>query len=927
MTIAMSCSTLSATTFHNISNMEDGYAIWADTMDIEESFEPSNDDDILWSDGRNLSGLRGDDIIQGGNSDNTFYGGDGNDMMFGNGGDDNMSLCQPLLAGGHDIIYFGAGNDRACDNIGHNWYFGGHGDDEVYLPEDADNGYDETYYYTAGHDTINLGKGYDTLVIKNIPYNRANEWQFRAGRFAGTFDNPSASLFSTKETKNGYIVGPNGNRIDFKGVEDIKITYSYPLQFTGLSDDPEVKATIVSGLPEGFAIEGRAQTPQLGEDGTWFQAVNADELRQGILKLIPTKGYFGELNLDVFQVKKINHGYAEVHQGQININIKPTNDGLLFVELGSLDLENRHIRSLPLHIVMNGKLTAPGQFATAYVKLPEHFKLHNAQGELQKSGLTYPLSPKDLKGLRIINLHGEPRNFTLDVTMNGLIDGQYITASQTRYVPALDIVGTDNRGRVLKVPGRIEDFNVTRIGNNIAVTHITQSIQKFSIKMIDVDYLEFDNGFISTKEYVKYFFVTRVLNQVTDPENTLLIVSNVPESAVVNNAFYLGNGAYGIPVTDIREQQISLDYMSLGDEISFNLQLSAVTMTQQQSNTLSNQTRISGYQNAEIFARTGANASFIAGSDGISLEARAYVEAGTVATAGGSIGGLNGEASAQAGGSSGASVSVLTTDTQSSISAYVGAEVGASTTGTVNVEQPYIPGTEASVEGSVGVTATAYVNARQDVVFDIGNGELAIHGEGGAEFGAFATADGYAFSMIAGVGGGAGGGVSAGPGVSVNGGGYAAYDNGTVSFGASGELALLLGAEFDFDVVIDANAVLDTATFIGRGVITGSEAISGGYIEAAEGIRRGYISAIDAINAGFIEAETAVQEGLISAEQAINRLNANASYLADYGYSRTQRQLVEAASDTVRFVQNTNVNRITKKARKKLKKKFRKIRF
>jgi hypothetical protein len=79
----------------------------------------------------------------------------------------------------------------------------------------------------------------------------------------------------------------------------------------------------------------------------------------------------------------------------------------------------------------------------------------------------------------------------------------------------------------------------------------------------------------------------------------------------------------------------------------------------------------------------------------------------------------------------------------------------------------------------------------------------------GAEVGVGMGVSGEGSVTLAGITVGAGGGVSSGFQAGFAGGGHATYEDGVVSLGLSGDLALLIGVEFDFNIDIDIGAVID----------------------------------------------------------------------------------------------------------------------
>lgn len=102
------------------------------TAEPDDEEPPSEGEELIGTDGDDLlEGGSGNDLIRGGEGNDTLYGGPGNDTLYGEAGDD-------LLFGGpgDDLLDGGTGNDTLDGGSGINTLLGGEGDDVLVLHDD-----------------------------------------------------------------------------------------------------------------------------------------------------------------------------------------------------------------------------------------------------------------------------------------------------------------------------------------------------------------------------------------------------------------------------------------------------------------------------------------------------------------------------------------------------------------------------------------------------------------------------------------------------------------------------------------------------------------------------------------------------------------------------------------------------------------------
>lgn len=823
----------------------------------------------------------GDQDLDGGRKDDDLEGGRGNDHIDGKQGDDDLSG-----GAGNDVLEGGQGDDILDGGTGHDTLNGGKGDDQAFGGSGNDS---FQYEFGEGQDHFDGGSGKDTLVLNEIT--NADDWQIKMedGSINSLSDVINKNGNFNTDGVDGVIISPDGSELSFSNVEkievneiDIEAGNEIPLQVS-VPNEKDVTATVITGLPAGVSVTGQANPPVQAEDGTFFQVVDRDSLNSGDINFHISEGFIGDINYGVSTFTGSADDLQE-NSTSYTLEVPPTNDSMLFAQSGSFGTEvdgDGHLEQgdIPVDIILNPTISEGASISIS--GLADGAKLTNSAGATFEvnAGGEIALSAEDLIGLRV-DPGSANSDFELEVTVESSYNGESIRAEQSIHIDVAELSESDNGDSIMKMDGKREDYQVDRIGNALVVSSISNPDQVTRVNMTDIDHLRFEDGFVSSEDYTQSLDVSSVLTALDNNEQaaeagsdrTLVVVSNVPDGAVLDGSIDLGNGAFGIPASEIANGALNLDLPSIEAEASAEISVSAYVMTEDQAEFLGGQGRVSGYASAEATAEAGVSAEFEMGPDGVRAEVGAYAGASAVATAGGSVGiegvgSVSASVEAEAHVSVEASAGVEASKTGVSVSGYVGAEATSSVTGTVGAEADFIPGTGAEASGTVAVTT--YANAGAEGEMNFGDGEYGVGGEAGAEAGMMVTAEGTVSGSVGGVGGSATGGVEAGLGVGASAGGHAGYDNGVIEFGVSGELACLIGVEFDFDVSIDCNDVAETAEIVADGVITAGEAIGDGLMEAGEAIEGGLIEVGDAIEGGFIEAGDAIEAGIIDAGQAI----------------------------------------------------------
>jgi len=138
------------------------------------------------TDGREIVGTEGDDILRGTNKDDTISSGRGDDVVYGKGGDDSIDTHDGFFTD-DDKVFGGKGDDTISLGRGADIADGGKGDDDItlnfpepllpYLGPDA--GDTILFSYGAhdkgfGHDTIHAVQEDDALVFLDRSGNTEN---------------------------------------------------------------------------------------------------------------------------------------------------------------------------------------------------------------------------------------------------------------------------------------------------------------------------------------------------------------------------------------------------------------------------------------------------------------------------------------------------------------------------------------------------------------------------------------------------------------------------------------------------------------------------------------------------------------------------------------------------------------------------------
>ncbi|MCO7222912.1 hypothetical protein [Pleionea sp. CnH1-48] len=831
------------------------------------------------------NGAAGDDIMASSAQGNTqLRGGDGNDTVYAGGIDDEV-----WMSNGNDKIYVLAPIKTLS---------AGSHDDIIYLHLNQ--------FENTGRSLLVQGDGgYDRVELTGL---NPNHWKIQGA--TGTWDLSdymAQAPIRDYQTQGGFTLIAKHNaaeKIEFMEVEEFSFKSTrYPIRihanpdvipppppkapaqvFNDGSNPPKV--TIVSGLPAGFSFSGQVTKPKLSTDGTYFQMVDYQAFINDKLFLIPAPGFMGSLNLKLHRFWG-NNAETETTT-ELNFNILPVAEHALFATAGAAPLalsdNSPALKKSKLDIIVNPKLKQSAGTVKVTARNVDiyrngHIYIRNGHSISFSTGGV----PKDLYAQPI---HSDSSESKVEVALNTSLYGKQVSIHRDIHFLPYEIIKSGNKHRA-KFSGKRSDYTVSRIGNSFRVSLKQRKTAFTHVRMVDFPILQFDDELVYGKQFTQSMNVNSALNSVSNNPNAVIVFSNIPSDVTVNNGIPFGNGAYGVLAKDITNGLVNLDLPVVSEDAEISVGVSAFVATEGQKEFLNGLARVSGYANAEVMAEAGANASVSVGPDGVSAEARAYMEAGAVASAGGtvSVGGLEAQSEVSAETRVTAEVSAgvnLGPDAQE-VRAYAGAEATASVGVTVGVELDYVPGTYAEGEGTAGVTTMAYIGADGGIYH--GDKQYGVNGEAGAEIGMMAVAEGYAFGSAGGFGAGAGAGVSAGLGAGASGGGHAGWNRGTLHFGVNGELALLIGAELDFDVAIETNDVANTALMVKDGYLTLNEGTSIAGISTIEAIKAGWKTVDNAILEGLITPIEAVGAHLISPDQATHQWGVARSQLESLGYA------------------------------------------
>ncbi len=539
-------------------------------------------------------------------------------------------------------------------------------------------------------------------------------------------------------------------------------------------------------------------------------------------------------------------------------------------------LIDRTNTSIPLDIIVNPMIDSGTVRITGF---DSGARLLDSQGnEIALTNLgsadlptiSAELPYNEVNGL-MVDVSQSTSAFKLQVKLSAYVDSRVAVAFQYAFIDIANFSEAANGERQLLIDGLREEYDVERIANSLIVTKVNRPDEIVRLDMVQVKHIRFHDAIVSSADFSDTIDISEVTDSLGDNLNNVIVIKGVSKGAVINNSVQLAEGVFAVTASDV-SNWIDIDYSTVDVEYTENLEITAYTATEEQMAILNGAGRISGYANAEVMAGAGIDATMEFGSDGIRAEVGAYAEARAVVTAGGEIKidgvvVVSGTVEAESVIITEVEAELAATNTELIVSGSTGAEAKTSTTATVTVTAEFIPGTESSANGTVGTTIYAKVDYTGNLAY--GDGQYGFEHEAGAEAGIMVTAEGTSCNSVGGVGGCGTGGVSAGLGVGASAGGVAMYDDGEITFGVSGELALLLGVEFDFTVNIDVNNVADTGKLLGKGIITGADAINSGMITVGEAIGGGFITAGEAIAGGFITAADAIYGGYITVGEAI----------------------------------------------------------
>ncbi len=101
----------------------------------------------------------------------------------------------------------------------------------------------------------------------------------------------------------------------------------------------DYRATVITGLPKGVYVTGKAQNPKATGDGTYFQIVDVEALEDDQLTLYTPEGFMGNLEITI----SVYHGDPDAMDTLDFVrtfNIEPTNNGMLFAQSGSVQFDD-----------------------------------------------------------------------------------------------------------------------------------------------------------------------------------------------------------------------------------------------------------------------------------------------------------------------------------------------------------------------------------------------------------------------------------------------------------------------------------------------------------------------------------------------------------------------------------------------------------
>ncbi len=841
-----------------------------------------------------IRGGHGDDVIDGGEHDDTIDAGSGNDTVKGGSGDDFIKGNA-----GHDTILGGSGDDHITGAWGRDVISGGDGDDLLdggFNRDTIDGGAgNDTIIIRPGdgQDTINGGADRDTLWLQEVSIADAGNWTLRTSDGATqplTHFMAGQSADLSAIGGEGELISPDGKVTTFSEMETLQLDTPTvqsgdiaPLQVIPPHVEGTPVATIISGLPAGVYVAGAAEPPRAAGDGSFFQIVDRTALTEGDLQLVFGKGILHDLELTVATVAREGEELETV-AGSFVYEIEPKDSDFFALSHGETGFDRPTAADadgtawVPLDIVINPEIREGASITIG--GLSDGMILRNAHGETfsptadgnggwELTGL----SATQVAALHISSAGGNtpalPASAAITVNIETTFEGEALSLSDevTVEFPNVSVSG-ENNNVIGTLSGSRDAFDLVRQGNSISVNP-KDGGESTVFSLIDFDLLRFDDGLVALSDYTQSVDVSAKLTELGAEaiETAVILVSNIPEGAILDLGVPLGNGIWGIPASEIAKGIVNLDFPTqAGAETEVSV--SAAVMTEGEAELFGGLMRVAGSASAAVGASAGADARFAISSNGIRVSAGANVEVSAVASAGGTFGPYTVNVEVGALQSAEVTIGADFNSSSAEVEAYVGvrAEIAAE----VEVQQETgIPGVRSTTSGGVGVAVYAEAGGEGGAQF--GKGSYGAGGSGGAEYGVAATADGYHEQQMGDVTAGGGGAVSAGFTAGASGGGHAGVDGETVHFGFQGELKALVGVDLKVDIAIDMGGVIDAADAVGKGIIDATYAIEGGLMNATDAVNAGFIEAGDAIEGGLLDASDAVGDGLIDAGAAIEK--------------------------------------------------------
>jgi len=484
-------------------------------------------------------------------------------------------------------------------------------------------------------------------------------------------------------------------------------------------------------------------------------------------------------------------------------------------------------------------------------------------GSTHHHSLIY-MNQMNVTGLKLDLSNSTQSEFAIIVRMASQNDPHTYLVSKMVWVDNLELEQTDSFQTRVTMPGSRNDYWIERVGNSIVLTNKNDSNKVRRFLMTDVDLIGFDDHMISSADFSKLVYFAETDGGLTNDQ--YLLVANVPDGVLVNNAVPMGNGMFIIDGKDMStDGRISFEYNVQGRHdrsLELDITVVAQTHTAASRSLLDNRARINGYANAVVLADKGVKASFATGKDGVRAEARAYVVVGMIASAGGSYDvdgvqslGANGQVGLIIGRDLHAQYIATGTENTVGVKLLMHAAVGAN--GELIVQSKLIPGTGITTKGAVALEMYARVEGNQSIHY--GDDQYGLELNADAEAGIMATASAGGSASLAGVGGSVAGGVKAGMGAGIGAGAGAMYDDGEITLGLQGEAALLIGLEVDVSIDIDVNDTIETAKGVASGAISATDAVESGAITLADAVETYGLPVVRAVATGLVSASDAIE--------------------------------------------------------------------